>query len=109
MNGQISSYMERLCHDKDVSVASCDSRSSSVQVLKAPVPTDLYDKLNTLALIYNGDAHCIAGDLLAIALNEAFACMSEQERAHLEEVRERVAHDAARRHMEEARFDPGCT
>lgn len=109
MNGQISSYMDRLRHDKDVSAASCDSRSSSVQVLKAPVPTNLYDKLNTLALIYHGDAQCIAGDLLTIALNEAFACMTDDERHHLNEVRERVEREAARRHMEEARFDPGCT
>lgn len=109
MSSLISEYMEQLCHEKDANTQSCDNRSSSVQVLNAPVPTELFDELQTLATVYNGDAHCIAGNLLSIALTEAFKSLPDDERAHLLNVRQAAEREAARKHMEDAKYDPGCT
>ncbi|MEH6578684.1 MAG: hypothetical protein V7731_16600 [Amphritea sp.] len=109
MNSDITRLMDDLCDTSKPHEASCDIHSSSVQTVATPVPTDLYNDLETLATVYKRDASCIAGDLLTIALKEAFSGLSETEFKQLRETRKQAEQQDALRHMEEQRFDAGCT
>ncbi len=109
MNSEIVRLMDDLCDTGKAHEASCDLSSSSVQTVAAPVPTELYNELKTLATIYKRDTNCIAGDLLTIALKEALSGLPEAERKNLSEVRKQSELQDAMRHMEEQRFDAGGT
>ncbi len=109
MNTDISRLMERLCDSQNPQPASCDIHSSSVKTVATPVPTDLYQDLQTLAVLYQRDASCIAGDLLTIALKAALSELPDEERRKIGEARKEAELQAALRHMEEQRYDAGCT
>jgi len=109
MHTEIGKLMDQLCSTNSDAMASCDLTSSTVQQLHAPVDINLYNDLQTLAAMYRKDANCIAGDLLTIALREAFASMSQDQIDHLKDVRLKNEQLSAQKHMEEQRFDAGCT
>ncbi len=109
MNTQIAQVIEKLRSRQSATGPSCDLSSSSVQSIKAPVPIELYQQLKTMAVVYNRDMNCIAGDLLTLALRDALACLTDEEHEHLETVRKAMERDEVLKHMEEQRYDPGCT
>lgn len=109
MNTEIGKLMDQLCNQSSEHNPSCDLSSSSVQQVGAPIATDMYNDLQTLATIYNKDADCIAGELLTIALREAFTTLSQEQLDHLRDVRQQNERQNADKHMEEQRYDAGCT
>ena len=109
MNSEIQQLMSLLCSHDSLLHPACDLHSSSVKTLNAPVATDLFNDLQTLAEIYNRDANCIAGDLLTIAMKEAFSHLSQEQLNHLHSIRQTNERAEAVKHMEEQRFDHGCT
>lgn len=109
MNNEISQLMAKICANESDYPSSCDLTSSSVQQFKAAVATDLYDDLHTLAAMHGKDADCIAADLLTIALREAFASMTPEQIDMLKQTRQENELQSAQQHMEEQRFDAGCT
>lgn len=109
MNTEIGKLMDQLCDQSTPHNPSCDLSSSSVQQVEAPIATDMYNDLQTLATIYNKDANCIGGELLTIALREAFSCLSKEQLDQLQDVRQQNERQNADKHMEEQRFDAGCT
>lgn len=50
--------------------SSCDVSSSSVHPVSAPVQRDLYLELQSLAMVFNRDVQCLAGDLLNAAIQD---------------------------------------
>ena len=109
MKTQITELVEKLRASGEDAGPHCDLSSSSVKSVKAPIPTELYDQLKTMGLIYQQDLNCIAGELLEVALKEALECLTDEELDQIETVRKAVAQEEAQRHMEEQRYDAGCT
>lgn len=109
MKTQITELVEKLRASGEDSGPHCDLSSSSVKSVKAPIPTDLYNQLKTISLVYQQDLNCIAGKMLEVALKEALACFTEEELEQLETVRKAVEQEEAERRMEEQRYDAGCT
>ncbi len=109
MNTQINELVEKLRSSGEDAGPHCDLSSSSVKSVKTPIPTELYDQLKTMSLVYNKELSCIAGELLEVALQEALECFTKEEREQLETVRKAVAQDEALQHMEDQRYDAGCT
>lgn len=109
MNAEIGKLMDQLCNPDSEFSVSCDLTSSSVRQVGAPIDTALYHDLKTLAAFYRKDENCIAGELLTIALKEAFSMLSEEQREHLKVEQISFERQSAERHMEQQRYDPGCT
>lgn len=109
MNTHIVEVVEKLRSSGESSGMHCDLSSSSVKNVKTPIPTELYDQLKTMELVYNKDMNCIAAELLEVALGEALQCFSEEELEQLETVRKAVEKEAVLRHLKEQRYDAGCT
>lgn len=109
MNTKIVEVVEKLRTSGENAGMHCDLSSSSVKNVKTPIPTELYDQLRTMELVYNKDMSCIAAELLEVAFREALECFTDEELDQLETVRKSVEKDEVLRHLEDQRYDAGCT
>ena len=87
---------------------SCDLRSSSVQMLSGPVPVALARELGNLAAWRGCDPACLAGELLAAAMDDVLSALPDDVRTQIRE-----AGIASQRLQAELRhetsWDPGGT
>lgn len=90
-------------------IYSCDMTSSSVQLVNAPIPTDLFLELKAMASDINLDANCLAGELLSIAIQEALDSLAEEDRHHLKSIKVASQQAAANKRMEDQVYDAGAT
>ncbi|MEH6472480.1 MAG: hypothetical protein V7752_14625 [Halopseudomonas sp.] len=109
MNSQISDYVSQLLASDESQAYSCDTVSSSVHLVNAPIPEALFHDLKALAAIYKRDANCIAGDMLTIALNQALSQLPQQAAENLKSVREAYDKDEAAKLIESSQYDAGGT
>ncbi len=109
MKSKISQHIEKLYTEKHSDNAHCDISSSRIQMVKTPIPTELFHELETLASEYNRDLQCLAGDFLTLALEEALASIPRKEKEHLYLVRQQHEHDEAEHHKELCQFNAGGT
>jgi len=107
MENQISHLIKKLCEGKKAEEYGCDTTSSTVHIVNAPVPSELFHELEGMSAMFNRDVDCLAGELLAIALREAILSMSKGEHDHLDEVRDELDRVEAVRHADECKFDAG--
>lgn len=110
MENQIRQLVNKLCAGKQTDAAmSCDSTSSAVHLVQAPIPEELYKQLQTMAAVYKKDANCIGGELLTIALKEALNQLPAEEHKLLDSVRVNSEQQYISRHMENLRYDAGAS
>jgi hypothetical protein len=109
MKNKIIQYIEKLYTTKHADSAHCDVSSSRIQMVKVPIPTELYHELETISSEYHRDLQCLAGDFLTFALEEAIASIPKQEKNRLYLVRKQREHEEAEHHKELCRFSAGGT
>ena len=88
---------------------TCDATSSLVHIIDAPVPVEQYRDLLIMSSEFNRDLSCLAGDLLAIAIREAFSSLSEEERSRLKEQEVALEKRKEVQEMEDCKYDAGGT
>ncbi len=110
MENQINNLVNKLYAGKQADVAiSCDTTSSAVHLVQAPISEDLYQQLQTMSVVYKKDANCLGGELLIIALQELLDALPAEEHELLHSVRAHAEQQYISRHMEELRYDAGAT
>ena len=109
MKNKIVQYIEKLYTEKLADSAHCDISSSRIQMVKTPIPTELFHELETMASEYQRDLQCLAGDLLTLALEEAMANIPKNEKDRLYLVRRQHEFEEAEHHKELCRFSAGGT
>lgn len=68
MDIQLERYIETRSNMPETDGYSCDTQSSSVRVVKIPIPATLERDLQALGAMFGYDPACLGGDLLAIAI-----------------------------------------
>lgn len=108
MGNQINGVVARL-RAGDAAEYSCDIHSSSVRMVSGPIPATLARDLEAVASLHKCDPACLAGELLAAAIQDAIAELPEGARKQLGEIK--AAHDAAETEAqrEALSWDPGRT
>ncbi len=107
MKSKITQLIEKLCADKHTGSTHCDVTSSSIKTVNTPIPTELFHELEAISSEYNRDIHCLAGDLLALALEEAIENIPREEKFHLEEVRRLHEIEEVELHNRQCQFNAG--
>lgn len=110
MENQINNIVNKLYAGKQSDVAiSCDTTSSAVHLVHAPISEDLYQQLQTMSVVYKKDANCLGGELLTIALQAVLDALPAEEHDMLSSVRTLAEQEYISRHMEELRYDAGAS
>jgi hypothetical protein len=109
MKNKIVQFIEKLSVEKHADNPHCDISSSRVQMVKTPIPTELYRELETMASEYQRDLQCLAGDFLTLALEEAIANIPKKEKDRLYLVRRQHEYAEAEHHKELCQFSAGGT
>ena len=88
---------------------SCDMRSSSVRTVAGPIPVALARDLDALASLYRRDAACLAGDLLAAAVEDVISALPDAMQAQIRQTKASHASEEMESHREALRWDSGGT
>ncbi len=88
---------------------SCDLRSSSVRTVSGPIPVALARDLDALASLYHRDAACLAGDLLAAAVEDVISALPATVQAQIRQTKATHASDEIESHREALSWDTGGT
>ncbi len=107
MSNEIAQYATKLVTGDLNKVASCDMKSSCVHLVQSPISTELFDDLKAMAAMYGGDARCIAGDLLSLAIKEVFASLPAGKFEEIEASRKAYDDKRAQAHMDESFYSAG--
>lgn len=109
MKNKIVQYIEKLSIKKHAENPYCDISSSRIQMVKVPIPTELFHELETIASEYQRDIQCLAGDFLTLALEEAIANIPKKEKERLYLVRRQHECEEAEHHKELCQYSAGGT
>jgi hypothetical protein len=109
MNNSISDHINYLRDVTQTHQYSCDTTSSSVRLVHAPIPVELYSDLLIMASEFKRDPNCLAGDLLPIAIYQAFDSLSGDEKARLKGLEVVDNNEQAIKHVEDCKYDWGGT
>jgi hypothetical protein len=109
MKNRIEQLMEKLDAGKSSGNRTCDLNSSQVHIVNVPVPTKLFLDLQAMATEFNRDADCLAADFLELALEEAEASMSEDQKHHLDDVVHNQEREQAEKLQQRCGYDAGGT
>lgn len=107
MKTKITQLIEKLCDEKHADSAHCDIASSQVKLVNVPVPTHLFNELETIASEYNRDLNCLASDFLTLALEEAIEHIPKQEKVHLDAVMNSHLNAEAALQKQHCNYDAG--
>lgn len=88
---------------------SCDLHSSSVRTVSGPVPVGLARDLEALARLHQRDAACLAGDLLAAALDDVIHALPAAMQEQIRQSKADMASAEAESHREALAWDAGRT
>ncbi len=108
----MSEQIRKLITSLDRGVAneySCDLRSSSVRTVSGPIPVALARDLDALASLYHRDAACLAGDLLAAAVEDVISALPAKVLAQIRHTKASHASDEIESHREALSWDTGGT
>ncbi len=109
MNNHLATRIKQWEQSLVKSAAHCDISSSSVRIIKVPLPVALQRELDALAGVLKYDAGCLAGELLAAALQDTLAQLPGALAQQLETDKAEQARRHAEAEAEALRFDPGRT
>jgi len=109
MKTRITELIEKLCEEKHAESLHCDMTSSKVQLVKVPIPTELFHKLESISAEYSRDLNCLAADFLTLALEEAIEHIPREEKEHLDRVAHQHELEETELHNKQCEFDAGGT
>jgi hypothetical protein len=108
MSDNIAGLISDLCDESQTHEKSCDVTSSSIRVVHVPVPADLHRDLQIISAEFKRDLNCLAGDLLTIAIREAFASLPKEEQSRLKGLEVTTAKQDSMQQMEACKYDAGA-
>ena len=108
MGEQIRNVVTRLGSGA-ASGGSCDMRSSSVRTVAGPIPVALARDLDALAKLHEYDATCLAGDLLAAAIEDVISALPGSVREQIRQIKADDASAEIEAHREALSWDSGGT
>lgn len=108
MSEQIRNVVTRLTEGA-ANEFSCDRSSSSIRTISGPVPAALARDLEALASLHQRDASCLAGDLLAAAIQDVISALPDTVQEKIRQAKAAKANAEAESHREALNWDPGRT
>ena len=109
MKSRITELIETLYTQKHADNQHCDLTSSKVRMVNAPIPVELFNELEVMSSEYKRDLSCLAGDFLALALEEVIENMPLKEKKHLDDVRHDHELEFAEMQRKQNEFNVGGT
>ena len=109
MGTHLAARIAQWQHSPGPGSASCDLHSSSIRIIKAPIPVALKRELDALASVLGEDASCLAGELLADAIQDALARLPGPLAGQVAASKAEQARAREMAEEEMVRFDPGRT